>query len=112
MGNLESARDFLDVRDAARALPMIAEARATGEVFNVCTGCAVRVSELASSLLERFPRRLALASDSALLRTSDPASMAGDSAKLTALCGWIPEWSLQASLDDTYEAFAAEHALQ
>lgn len=42
----EAVRDFTDVRDAARAVAMVAEAGTAG-TFNLCTGSPVRIADLA-----------------------------------------------------------------
>ena len=37
VGNLESARDFVDVRDGVKALALLAEQGTSGESYNLCT---------------------------------------------------------------------------
>ena len=44
-GHLDAYRDFIDVRDAARAFVLAAQVGEAGEVFNVCSGRAVQVWE-------------------------------------------------------------------
>ncbi len=89
--NPESIRDFLDVRDAARALAVIAERGIDGPV-NVCSGRAVRVSEM----VETFGR---LSNPGIEVTRSDGAGtgheteierLVGSREKLTRETGWEP----------------------
>jgi GDP-4-dehydro-6-deoxy-D-mannose reductase len=42
VGNLDARRDFVDVRDVARAYRLVARHEVRGDVFNVCSGRRVR----------------------------------------------------------------------
>ncbi len=60
VGNLSSERDFTDVRDVVRAYRLLVDQGRAGEVYNVCSGRAIAVSELAEAMLElsRVDQRL------------------------------------------------------
>jgi GDP-4-dehydro-6-deoxy-D-mannose reductase len=110
MGNMDAARDFLDVRDAARALRAIAAARARGEVFNVCSGVGTAVSTVAARLLRHFPG-IGVRTDARLLRASDPPRVVGNNARIRDALGWTPRIPLERTLEDAYSAFAEARRL-
>ncbi|HEY2429928.1 MAG TPA: GDP-mannose 4,6-dehydratase, partial [Acidimicrobiales bacterium] len=53
VGNLTPQRDFTDVRDVVRAYRLLVERGVPGEVYNVCSGEAVAIEEIARYLLEQ-----------------------------------------------------------
>jgi len=90
VGNLETRRDILDVRDAVRALWLLVELGTPGETYNVCRGEAYRIGDLLDHLIRLARRELRVEVDQALLRPTDPALEVGSRAKLTAATGWEP----------------------
>lgn len=97
--NPAAVRDFTDVRDAARAVSLVAEADAVG-VFNLCSGRAVPVAELAGAVARVTGGPVSAAS-------SDPGehrsgkggdTLAGDPARLREAVGWEAQTSLVESL--------------
>ena len=59
VGNIETARDFLDVRDVVRAYITLAEKGEPGEIYNVCSGTPRRIRDVLQSLIvERDKRRI------------------------------------------------------
>ena len=100
VGNLQAMRDFTDVRDVVRAYRLLAEHGAAGDVYNVCSGTARAVSELADALIARARHPMRLAADGELLRPVDVAEMRGDPSKLHDATGWHPQVSLEQTLDD------------
>ncbi|HTW98902.1 MAG TPA: GDP-mannose 4,6-dehydratase, partial [Acidimicrobiales bacterium] len=55
VGDLTPARDFTDVRDVVRAYRLVARLGVPGEVYNVCSGSAVTIAEVAKLLLASSP---------------------------------------------------------
>ena len=100
VGNLQARRDFTDVRDVVRAYRMLATDGAAGEAYNVCSGTARAVSELAEALIARARHPMRLEADGELLRPVDVAESRGDPSKLHAATGWRPEVPLAQTLDD------------
>lgn len=100
VGNLAAKRDFTDVRDVVRAYRLLAEAGGGGEVYNICSGRAVAVSELAEEMLALLETRVELVEDPELLRPVDVPVLLGDASKLAGLTGWRPERRLRETLAD------------
>ena len=100
VGNLQARRDFTDVRDVVRAYRMLATDGAPGEAYNVCSGAACRISDLAEALIARARHPMRLVADGELLRPVDVAEVRGDPSKLHAATGWRPEVPMEKTLDD------------
>ena len=100
VGNLDSIRDFTDVRDVVRAYRLLVEHGAAGEVYNVCSGAGVRIGDLAERLLVRSTRPLRLRVDPALVRPVEVPVFVGDPAKLVSATGWSRTVPLDRTLDD------------
>jgi GDP-4-dehydro-6-deoxy-D-mannose reductase len=110
IGNMASARDFLDVRDAVRAYWLLACVGIPGTVYNVCSGKATtveRLLELMSQISGRCPE-IKVAAER--VRASDPSMCYGDAGRLHEATGWSPEFSLEASLRDMMNERRAAHA--
>lgn len=109
LGNPAAARDLIDVRDAARALVALSTAAATG-TYNLCTGEAHSVAELAAALAELTPLAVSTRTDPALARPSDPALLLGDPRRLHEETGFEPATPLSQSLADLLDHWRAEAA--
>jgi GDP-4-dehydro-6-deoxy-D-mannose reductase len=100
VGNLDSVRDFTDVRDVVRAYRLLVEHGEPGEVYNVCSGEGVRIGDLAERLLARSARPLRLRVDPELVRPVEVPVFVGDPAKVASATGWSPSVPLDRTLDD------------
>jgi GDP-4-dehydro-6-deoxy-D-mannose reductase len=97
VGNLEAVRDFLAVRDAVRALWLLAEKGAPGEVYNICSGVGHPVREVLGLLISLATRPIPVEPDPTRLQTADEPVVIGDNGRLRAL-GWEPQIPLGQSL--------------
>lgn len=103
VGNLTPKRDFTDVRDVVRAYRLLAEHGACGEVYNVCTGTAIAIQELADRLIAMASTPMHLATDASLERPIDIPVLVGDNSRLRAATGWEPRIPLEETLSDLLE---------
>jgi GDP-4-dehydro-6-deoxy-D-mannose reductase len=105
-GNPDSARDFTDVRDVARAYA--AAAALDPGVYNVATGRAVSVRELIDLVraAARIPVRHEV--DPARVRAHDVPEVRGSAERLRAATGWTPEIPLESTVADALEAWREE----
>jgi GDP-4-dehydro-6-deoxy-D-mannose reductase len=104
VGNVDAARDFLDVRDVARAYVALARSGERGEVYNVCSGNAVTIRDVLRELVTIAHVPVEIREDPARLRPSDVPLFVGSAQKLRERTGWTPEIALGRSLRDVYEA--------
>lgn len=98
VGNLDTTRDYLDVRDVARAYLALAASDALG-TYNICSGQDYSGREILESLCAASGREVpAIEIDSELIRPNDTAKIVGSAAKLRADTGWKPQFGLNESI--------------
>jgi GDP-4-dehydro-6-deoxy-D-mannose reductase len=102
-GNPDSARDFSDVRDVARAY--VAAAELEPGVYNVASGRAVSVRDLIEFVraAARIPVRHEV--DPARVRGHDVSEVRGSAERLRAATGWTPEIPLERTVADALDAW-------
>ena len=100
IGNLSARRDFTDVRDVVRAYRLLVERGEAGEAYNVCSGHAVSVRQLAEALLTMARQPMELKTDPALERPIDVPVLLGNYSRLQRATGWQPEIALDQTLAD------------
>ncbi|MBV8491587.1 MAG: GDP-mannose 4,6-dehydratase [Candidatus Eremiobacteraeota bacterium] len=110
VGNLEAARDFLDVRDVVAAYLALARDGERGEVYNVCSGVAVKIRDVLRMLITIANVPVEVRDDPARMRPVDVPVFVGNAGKLAARTGWSRTISLDRSLRDIYAS--ARDALQ
>lgn len=103
VGNLEAQRDFLDVRDVARAY--VDAALATGEVapgtvYNLATGQARSIRSLLDALIAASGRAIEIEPDPARMRPNDLPVAAGDNKAVADGLGWSPRIPIETTLAD------------
>lgn len=104
VGNLESVRDFTDVRDAVRAYRLLAEAAEPGSVFNVCSGRGTPIAQVLDILLSLSSvRGIAVQVDPARFQAADVPVQVGDPSRITAATGWSSAIGLEQTLADLLE---------
>jgi GDP-4-dehydro-6-deoxy-D-mannose reductase len=102
VGNLSSARDFVDVRDGARAILLLAGKGTPGDPVNVCSGIAYSISQILDMLIEISGEKVEVVHDPQLMRPSDEPLLLGDNTKLKAL-GWAPDYGMKETLATVYQ---------
>jgi len=100
VGNIEVERDFADVRDVVRAYCALIEKGRTGEVYNVCSGSAVRLSDVICKFEEICETKVTVEADPLRLRPNEVPRIVGDYTKIMKQTGWSPQVSLDKMLRD------------
>lgn len=103
VGNLEARRDYTDVRDVVRAYHLALELCEPGEVYNIASGRAYSVRELAGIFLRLSRVPLQVRQDPARLRPSDVQILLGDAGRFRARTGWEPAIPFEQTLEDLLE---------
>lgn len=103
IGNLSARRDFTDVRDVARAYRALMVDGAPGEVYTVCSGEDIAISELAEILVGMATSPMELVTDPDRHRPVDIPVLRGDNRRLRATTGWTPTHSITDTLGDLLE---------
>lgn len=110
VGNLDTARDYTDVRDVARAyLAIVSTERRADFVYNVASGTSRTGAEALAQICRALGRDMpSVVVDSARLRPGDPATIAGSSARLRAEFAWEPTIDWTRSIADYINATRPE----
>jgi GDP-4-dehydro-6-deoxy-D-mannose reductase len=107
VGNTTPVRDFLHVKDVARAYVDLVDGGTAGEVYNVASGTGVDVGTLARRVLALLGVDAILNTDAALVRPADVPILIGDATKLRRATGWSPQFTLDSIIDDLIRAAAS-----
>jgi GDP-4-dehydro-6-deoxy-D-mannose reductase len=100
VGNLDTARDFTDVRDMVRAYLLAVRLGAPGEVYNIGSGHAYSIRGLLMQLVSLSTIALTIAVDPAKLRPSDVSEVRCDSTRFWQATGWQPTIAIEKTLRD------------
>lgn len=103
VGNLDSQRDFTDVRDTVRAYHLLLTKGWPGEAYNIASGTPHPISGILAALLRLSQAAPKIERIPELMRPSDTPVIVGDSSKLRSLGDWRPLISLEQSLKDTLD---------
>jgi len=100
VGNLEARRDFTDVRDMVKAYLLAVEKCESGEAYNICSGNAVKISELLDLLLSMTKKKITVKQDPDRIRPSDVELLQGDYSKFRKQTGWKPKIPFEKTIED------------
>lgn len=110
VGNLDARRDFTHTSDVARALWLLLDRGAPGEVYNLCSGSATRIGDIVELVREQGRAPAEVRVDPARLRPSDEPLLMGDNRKLRAATGWEPRIGIDQIVAELLEYWRAQFA--
>jgi GDP-4-dehydro-6-deoxy-D-mannose reductase len=99
-GDLSARRDLTDVRDMVAGYRSLIEQGARGDVYNAGSGTARRIGETLTRLVELSGVRVEIRQLVDPTRAVETGVARADSAKLRAVTGWAPRYSLDQTLKD------------
>ena len=104
LGNLDTSRDFLDVRDVVRAYYMIMRlGHNAGELYNVCSGKQTTIRYLLNSFLNLTSLRsrpgFSVTCEDQR-RKYDNLELCGDNSKIRRESGWSPKIAFETTVLD------------
>ncbi|MDE1569293.1 GDP-mannose 4,6-dehydratase [Aquabacter sp. P-9] len=103
VGNLETRRAIIDIRDMVAALILLSKSGADGEAFNICAENIVQIREVLTMYFEAVGRELPYEVDPKLLRPSDEPVIVGSTRKLREATGWSPSVPLRQTVRDVLD---------
>jgi GDP-4-dehydro-6-deoxy-D-mannose reductase len=90
-GNLDSYRDYTDVRDVVGAYWLATEKCEYGEAYNICSGNSIKIEDMLKFMISKSTRSdIKDILDPAKLRPSDLIKLEGDNTKFCTRTGWSP----------------------
>jgi UDP-glucose 4-epimerase len=101
--NRATTRDFVDVRDAARALAVMATSFSAGELVNVASGKAVSLTDLSDELQRLCPVPYEVIETDPVPAGTDPLMHYGSPERVRHRYGWAAEIAWQDSLADVWQ---------
>ncbi len=99
-GNLDSYRDFTDVRDVVRAYWLATEKCKFGEPYNIASNRVVKIDDVLNILLSYSNIKITKKLDESRMRPSDLTFLQGNNKKFCDLTGWSADIPLEKSLND------------
>jgi GDP-4-dehydro-6-deoxy-D-mannose reductase len=108
VGNLDSVRDFLDVRDVVDAYCRLMDPGVPRGVYNVASGRGVSVREILDTLTDLAGIAPKIEIDPARVRPTD--RRIGDASRLRKATGWTPATPLRETLSGMLEFWRAASA--
>jgi GDP-4-dehydro-6-deoxy-D-mannose reductase len=103
VGNVETRRDFTDVRDMVRAYLLILEYGDPDAVYLACSGRSRPVRDLVEGMAELARIPVTVCSDQTLRREGEQPDLYGSPARLHDDTGWTPEIPIETTLADTLD---------
>lgn len=107
VGNLEVHRDFLDVRDVARAYTLLLDKGEPGAVFVLGRGEGYSLKALLERLIAISGCKVEVKVDPSRFRPVDVPLLVADPSRLRAATGWAPTISMEQTLMDMFEWWRA-----
>ncbi len=102
VGNLESERDFTDVRDVVKAYRLIIEKGKTGNAYNIASDKLYKIGDILNMILDIAGAQPEIKTDDTLYRPTDKSPQL-DVSKLKNDTGWEYETDLNTSLSDIFK---------
>jgi len=106
VGDIDTTRDFTDVRDVVSAYRLLLENGRTGETYNVCSGTERTIRSLIEQMCVLAGVTVELRTDPARFRLSEQRRVRGSNDKLVADTGWASNYALDQTLSDILDFWA------
>lgn len=100
VGNLETERDYTDVRDMVRAYYLSVKKCDPGEVYNIATGKTWKIKKVLHHLISLAKVKVTFKEEAERMRPSDVPLLLGDATKFVKKTGWQPEIPFEKTLKD------------
>ncbi len=102
VGDLNGRRDFIDVRDVARALIALADRGESGRVYNVGTGHSRRVGDGLDHLIRLSGRAIEVQVNPDRHGSPGPSDSRAKIDRIVTATAWRPEIAWETSLEDLW----------
>jgi len=100
VGDIDTTRDFTDVRDIVSAYRLLLVLGRSGETYNVCSGVERSIRSLVERMCVLADVSVELRADPTRLRPSEQRRVCGSGEKLVLDTGYEPQYSVDQTLSD------------
>jgi GDP-D-mannose dehydratase len=100
VGNLDSVRTFLDVRDIVHAYWLLTEKCDYGEAYNIGGKTTMKVGEMLDIMIKMSNKKISIKQDPKRIRPSDVTLQIPDISKFVAKTNWQPTISVEKTFKD------------
>jgi len=101
IGNLDTLRDYVDIRDTSKAIKLLISKGKTNEAYNICSGKKIKMENILYQLINLSTKKIKILKDKKLIRPVDLPEFWGSHQKITATTGWEPLIPFNKTLLDT-----------
>ncbi len=108
VGNLDTRRDFTDVRDVAEAYRLALERCEPDTPYNICSGRYCTIRHLLDTLLSMSHADISIETDDSKLRADETSMLQGCPEKFVKATGWKRSFHLVQSLSDVLDYWRAQ----
>ncbi len=110
VGNLETVRDFSDVKDIVRGYSTLMSVGQGSQIYNLGSGKGYRIQDILNKLISLARVEIKVESDPKRMRPSDTAWLLADIGKIKSL-GWSPKIEIMNTLERTLEYWRDQKSL-
>ena len=103
VGNLDTLRDFTNVRDIVRGYLMLLERGKIGESYNIGSGNVIKIKDILKKLINLSSKKIKIEIDKEKFRPVDVPIVQCDNSKIKRDTGWSPEISIDETLKEVLE---------
>lgn len=107
VGNLETYRDFTDVRDIVRAYRLMIESAPSEKLFVLGSGKPTKIKDVFDYFVGLSGKSIDVRVKPKLLKHGDPPTFYADASLAKEVLDWEPRIPLRTSLKDVYESVPA-----
>lgn len=109
VGDIDTTRDFSDVRDIVAAYSKLLDFGDNGEIYNVCSGTERSIRSLIERMCQLVGVSVDIVADSARFRPSEQRRVCGDNKKLVEGTGWSSAFPIDQTLSDIVDYWVVQH---
>lgn len=109
VGNINTYRAIMDVRDLIRAFLLLVEKGKYGEVYNISSEKVYQISDIINIIEKNIGISFDLKIDTKLLRPTDERIIIGDVTKLKNDTGWEQNYTLEDTIKEMLDYWRKKH---
>jgi len=100
VGDIDTTRDFTDVRDITDAYERLLDLGQSGEIYNVCSGTERSVRSLIERMCQLSGISVEIKTDSQRFRASEQRRVRGNNSRIVETTGWSALHTIDQTLKD------------